>query len=195
MNGDFSQRFFGLALLVAASLLLASCRSAVSSSGTDPAADRIERGRYLVNIGVCNDCHTPMVMGPDGPGPDMSRMLSGHPQDMRLSPPPLLDETWTWAGVGTNTAFFGPWGISYSANLTPDENTGLGIWSEEMFINAIRSGRHMGQSRPIQPPMPWPFYSKMSDEDLKSIYAYLRSLPPIHNRVPDYQPPPELLPE
>jgi hypothetical protein len=82
------------------------------------------------------------------------------------------------------TASSGPWGNTYAANLTPDENTGLGIWTEEMFIGALRTGRHMGVSRPIQPPMPWQVYGRLPDEDLKAIYAYLRSIPPVHNRVP-----------
>jgi len=113
-------------------------------------------------------------------------MLSGHPQDLEMpSPPELPKGPWAWLGAGTNTAFAGPWGISYAINLTPDVNTGMGIWTEEMFVRAIRTGRHMGQSRPILPPMPWPAYSRLTDQDLKSIHAYLRSIPPIENLVPD----------
>ena len=74
-------------------------------------------------------------------------------------------------------------------NLTPDRNTGLGIWTEEMFLKAIRTGRHMGVSRPINPPMPWQVYRNFSDDDLKAIYAYLRTIPPIVNHIPDYVPP------
>ena len=108
---------------------------------------------------------------------------------MPVSAPPALAGTWAWAGAATNTAYVGPWGISYAANLTPDENTGLGIWTEEMFVAAIRTGKHMGQSRPIMPPMPWPAYRHMTDEDLRAIFAYLRTVPPIVNHVPEYQPP------
>ena len=93
------------------------------------------------------------------------------------------------AGAATNTAYSGPWGVSYAANLTPDQNTGLGIWTEEMFVSAIRTGRHMGVSRPIMPPMPWTVYRNLTDEDLKSVYAFLRTIPAIHNRVPEYEPP------
>jgi hypothetical protein len=75
--------------------------------------------------------------------------------------------------------------VSYPFNLTPDENTGIGSWSEETFIQAMRTGRHMGASRPILPPMPWWTVASLNDEDIKSLYAYLRSLPPIHNRVPE----------
>jgi hypothetical protein len=128
-------------------------------------------------------------MGPNGPEPDMARMLSGHPQDMKLPAPPEPAGPWVWTGTGTMTAFAGPWGISYATNLTPDQNTGLGIWTEDMFLSAMRTGRHMGTSRPIQPPMPWPSYRHLTDEDLKAVYAYLRSIPSIPNRVPDYEPP------
>jgi hypothetical protein len=151
--------------------------------------DRQQRGRYLVQIMGCNDCHTPWTVGPNGPEPDMSRMLSGHPEGTPLTPPLTPSGSWIWAAAPTNTAFAGPWGVSFAANLTPDKNTGLGIWTEEMFVNAIRTGRHMGVSRPINPPMPWPAYRNASDEDLRSIYAFLRTLRPIANHVPDYAPP------
>ena len=155
-----------------------------------PTMTPAKRGEYLVNTSGCNDCHTPLRMGAFGPEPDMSRKLSGHPQGMTLPPPPALPEgPWVWVGAATNTAFAGPWGISYSSNLTPDTLTGMGIWTEEMFMQAIRTGRHMGVSRPINPPMPWPAYRNATDEDLKSVYAYLRTIKPIVNHVPDYKPP------
>ena len=146
------------------------------------------RGKYLLDIMSCNDCHTPFKMGPNGPEPDMSRMLSGHPEGMKLPPPPRLSGPWMAAAV-PNSAWAGPWGISYSANLTPDKNTGLGIWTEDMFLKAMKTGKHMGTSRQIQPPMPWMWIGKATDEDLKAIFAYLKSIPPIANRVPDWQEP------
>ena len=147
------------------------------------------RGQYLVAITACNDCHTPFKMGANGPEPDMARLLSGHPEGMEPPPPPAASGPWIWTGTDTGTAFAGPWGISYSANLTPDEATGMGIWTEEMFVKAMRTGRHFGQSRPILPPMPWPWIAKMTDDDLKAVYAYLRSIPPVVNHVPDPAPP------
>ena len=172
-------------------VLAAIAAAAFSASSTDnPSADRAKRGEYLVKIMGCNDCHTPWKMGPNGPEPDMSRMLSGHPEQFGPLQPAQTSAPYVWAAAPTNTAFSGPWGISYTANLTPDQNTGLGIWTEEMFINAIRTGRHMGVSRPINPPMPWPMYRNATDEDLKSVYAYLRTIKPVVNHVPDYQPPP-----
>lgn len=152
----------------------------------------VDRGRYLVTITSCNDCHTPFKLGPNGPEPDMSRMLSGHPEDIVI--PELVElpaEPWGFMGSNTNTAFLGPWGVSYAFNLTPDVNTGIGVWSEEIFINTLRSGRHWGVARPILPPMPWQFIGQMTDEDLKAVYAYLRTIPPIHNRVPEARPAPD----
>jgi mono/diheme cytochrome c family protein len=167
---------------IAATLAVAGTIAA--TSGAASAA----RGKYLVNAVGCNDCHTPLKMGPKGPEPDMSRFLSGHPEQMGALKAVAPRGPWLWAGAATNTAFSGPWGISYAANLTPDQNTGLGIWTEEMFVKALRTGRHMGVSREIMPPMPWPAFRNMTDEDLKSIYAYLRSLKPVVNHVPDAQP-------
>jgi hypothetical protein len=156
------------------------------------AARRVERGKYLVNIMSCSDCHTPFKMGPNGPEPDMTRYLSGHPEGMKLPPPPAPSGPWIASFVDTNTAYAGPWGISYAINLTSDKNTGLGagVWSEEVFIKAMRNGKHFGASRPIQPPMPWFWIGKATDEDLKSMFAFLQTVPPIVNHVPDWQEPP-----
>jgi hypothetical protein len=150
---------------------------------------KVQRGEYLVKIMGCNDCHTPWKMGPQGPEPDMDRFLSGHPEQVGPLPMAKAAEPFLWSGFATNTAFSGPWGVSYAFNLTPEQNTGLGIWTEEMFVQTIRTGRHMGVSRPINPPMPWPAYRNATDEDLKAVYAYLRSIKPIVNRVPEYKAP------
>lgn len=156
------------------------------AAAAGPEADPVERGRYLVTVLACNDCHTPFKMGPNGPEPDMSRMLSGHPQDLLMPDPPQLPEgPWGWVGAATNTAFAGPWGVSYATNITPDENTGVGIWTEEIFLSTMKSGKHWGASRPILPPMPWPSYSQLTDKDLKAVFAYLRSIPAMVNRVPE----------
>lgn len=173
------------------SFALVSERSAAELSSTvdGDSAELVARGEYLVTVGSCNDCHTPWVMGEEGPAPDMSRMLSGHPESLVMPEPPAMGDTpWLWAGAGSNTAFAGPWGVSYAINLTPDPNTGIGIWTEEIFIQTLRTGRHWGVARPILPPMPWPNYARMTDEDLRAVYAYLRSIPPVHNRAPDSQP-------
>lgn len=163
-------------------------RTQQPSGGASP----VERGKYLVNAMGCHDCHTPHKPGPQGVGPDMSRALTGHPEDMVMPPAPKLPEgPWVWIGAGTNTAFAGPWGVSFSANLTPDPETGLGRWTPDMFIAAIRTGRHEGKGRPILPPMPYPMFKNLNDEDLRAIFAYLQSLKPVRNRVPAPIDPPE----
>ena len=152
---------------------------------------RVARGKYIVSTAGCHDCHTPWKMGPKGPEPDMTLALSGHPEGMKMPAPPKLGNgPWVWTAAGTNTAFAGPWGVSYTANLTPDKLTGLGIWTEDTFVKTSRTGRHWGVSRPILPPMPWSVYRNMTDEDLKSVFAYLRTIKPIHNQVPEPTPPP-----
>jgi hypothetical protein len=115
----------------------------------------------------------------------MSRMLSGHPQGMELPEAPEPKGPWMVAAVATNTAWSGPWGVSYTANLTPDKETGLGKWTQRNFTETIRTGRHMGRGRPILPPMPIPMYKNFTDGDLEAIFAYLQSIPAISNRVPE----------
>jgi hypothetical protein len=148
-------------------------------------ADRLARGKYLVAYGGCNDCHTPLRMTEKGPIPDLARLLSGHPETIKLPPPPKMDKTPWFAATAGMTAWAGPWGISYAANLTPDQNTGLGIWTEDIFLKAMRTGKHMSAGRDILPPMPWQNLAALNDDDLKAIFAYLRSIPAIKNRVPE----------
>ncbi len=168
-------------------LLFAGCAPRVEppaeSASAPVAVDPVERGRYLVTIGVCGDCHTPLKMGDQGPAPDPTRFLSGHPADAKLTMP-AIPEGWGAVIATTNTAFAGPWGISYAANLTPDP-TGIGNITEEMFVEAMRTGQHYGIGRPILPPMPWPSIGAATDEDLMAMFAYLKSVPPIENVVPD----------
>jgi mono/diheme cytochrome c family protein len=156
--------------------------------GTEP-ADAVAQGKRLVDSHDCHACHTPMKMGANGPEPDMSLALSGHPQNLVMPPPPKLEGPWGWVAASTNTAFAGPWGISYAINLTPDPDTGIGKWQVGEFVQAIKTGKHLGVGRPIMPPMPWPAYRTLAEPQLRAIYAYLRSLPPIKNKVPDYVPP------
>ena len=187
MRTNLAARALAAGALVAA-IGTAACTGPEAASQTS----RVERGKYLVTIGGCNDCHTPLKMGPKGPEPDMARMLSGHPESFEISTGTTpASAQWMMTAAVTGTAFSGPWGVSFAANLTPDQNTGLGIWTEDMFIRTIRTGKHMGVSRDILPPMPWPMYRNATDEDLKSIYAFLRNIRPIHNRVPTPLPPVE----
>jgi mono/diheme cytochrome c family protein len=161
-----------------------------AADATTAAAAKVARGQYLVNTSACHDCHTPFKLGPNGPEPDMTRMLSGHPEALVMPPAPKLpDGPWLMVASATNTAWSGPWGVSFTANLKPDAETGLGQWTERNFVDTIRTGRHMGRGRAILPPMPIPVYSQLNDADLQSIYAYLRTIPAIKNRVPEPLPP------
>ncbi len=161
---------------------------ALAAPGTAPTA-QVKRGEYLVSFGGCHDCHTPKKMGPKGPELDNERRLSGHPEQMAVTPAPALEAPWLAATVGNMTAWSGPWGIRYAANLTPDRETGLGSWTEQNFVDTMRTGRHMGRGRPILPPMPWQMVGKLDDQDLKAVFAYLRTLPTVKNRVPQPTPP------
>lgn len=152
----------------------------------------IDRGEYLVNVGGCHHCHSPKIMTPQGPEVDSNRMLSGHPASGTI--PEIQSGTigaGAWGALTTHdlTAWAGPWGISFASNLTPDEVTGIGAWLESSFIAAMRNGRHLGTGRPILPPMPWQDLGKMTDDDLKAIFAYLKSIKPINNMVPLPVPP------
>jgi hypothetical protein len=169
----------------------AGAGAGAGKTGADSAVseDLVARGKYLVVTGACEDCHSPWTKGPKGPMPDPARAYAGHPADAKLSPPPRMTEGWVMATFGTHTAFAGPWGVSYAANLTPDKETGLGNWTEEMFISALRKGRHAGVERQILPPMPWQSYSHFTDQDLKAVFAYLRTLKPVKNAVPSPTPP------
>lgn len=149
------------------------------------AAEQVARGQYLVTVGGCNDCHSPKKMGPNGPEPDPERLLSGHPQDEPLARVDTSElGSWVLFSHGL-TAAAGPWGVSYAANLTSDD-TGIGLWTEEQFIKCIREGKYKGLegSRPLLPPMPWPSFAQMTDEDLKAVFAYLKSTRPVRNIVP-----------
>ena len=173
--------------LIGAALVCSLFNTTASSADNDTSL--IKRGERLVAYGGCVDCHTPFKMGPNGPEKDTARGLSGHPEDLRLPPSPKLDNAWNWAGSASMTAFVGPWGTTYASNLTPDRETGIGTWRERDFIQAMRTGKHVGVARPIQPPMPWQALGSLPDKDLRAIFAYLMSKPAVRNRIPDYQPP------
>ncbi len=152
----------------------------------------IANGKYLVNAGGCNDCHSPKVMTKMGPVLDTTRLLSGHPAN---EPTPELDlkaaglHNWILTSMDL-TEWLGPWGISFSRNLTPDSTTGIGAWSFQDFVNTLRNGKHLGTGRDLLPPMPWQSIGQMKDADLKAIFTYLQSIPAIHNEVPNPVPPP-----
>ena len=167
----------------------------IPTTPTPPTQEElIARGKYLVNAVGCDDCHSPKIMTAHGPEPDPNRRLSGHNNSEPLPPMEKNAGKNGWVLFNMNlTAFVGPWGISYAANLTPDD-TGIGAWTFDNFLTAIRKGKYKGLegSRDLLPPMPWQMYRNMTDEDLKSIFTYLKSLPPVNNQVPAPKPPTEI---
>ena len=187
-------------ITVLAACLLSSCMDSVkvkSATETAPSnafggyATKEQWGEHLVTIAACHDCHSPKLMTPQGPVVDSSKLLSGHPSQ---APDPDINrkemESKGLTVTQNLTAWAGPWGLSYAANLTSD-STGIGAWKESQFIYAIREGKLKGlpQSRPILPPMPWDVYRHMTDDELKAIFVYLKSTKPVKNVVPAPKPP------
>ena len=193
---------FGFAC-IAAVILLSQCAGKPEETATTTPYEnatpnyggydtQVKWGEHLVTICGCNDCHTPKKMGPMGPELDSTLMLSGHPSSL---PGPdvdrkLMESKGNVVTTGSLTSWAGPWGISYTANLTSDE-TGIGTWQESNFITAIRDGKFKGlaSARPLLPPMPWQMYRNMTDDELKAVFAYLKSTKPIKNVVPEPTPP------
>lgn len=167
-------------------------KAAVSPHQDTPKKVLIQRGQYLVTVMGCGDCHAPKKLTPQGPAPDMARYLSGYDSSEPLGEyDKNIVRTGQWALFnGQNTAFIGPWGVSFAANLTPDAS-GIGTWSFAQFDKAMRQGKNKGldNGRPLLPPMPWPNYTKMTDSDMKAIFAYLKSIKPVANVVPAPRPP------
>lgn len=147
-----------VSLATAASVLAAVLALTAATNRASKSAAQVERGRYLTLMGSCNDCHTP---GTFYGAADYSRQFSG-----------------------SELGWQGPWGVTFPRNLTPDEETGIGKWSARDIVNALRTGVRPDGSV-ILPPMPWPMYATMTDEDAYAIAAYLKSLPPVRHRAPD----------
>lgn len=154
-------------------------------------AQRVARGAQLVSLGGCGDCHTPMRFEPtlNMPVPNRALLLSGHPVG---APDPNGEPGKGDQGVigATFTSFRLPFGVVYSANLTPDKTTGLGSWTAAQFIATMRTGHHQGTGRPVLPPMPWQNLASASEDDLSAIFAYLQSIPAVTNKVPAPKVPP-----
>ena len=162
----------GAAIIAAATTGVAQQRAG-GAGGTN---SQVERGRYLVGITGCHDCHSPKV---EGMTPDMSRALSGRPQTTQL---PSAAKNEIHASLDL-TAWSGPWGQSVASNLTPDPTTGIGKrYNEASFVQTMRTGKKPSGA-PVMPPMPSEVYQNMTDEDLKAIWAYLQTVKPINNAV------------
>lgn len=179
-------------LALGAVVTFVACNSAPETEAKVEAyskEDKIVRGEYLVTTCGCNDCHTPKKMTPQGPVLDETRLLSGYNAENPLPEyDPEIVKTGQWAlFYGDLTAAVGPWGVSYAANLTPDA-TGIGNWSIDNFKKALREGKFKGidEGRRIKPPMPWENFARLTDEDIESIFLYLKSIKPVKNLVPEH---------
>ncbi|MEZ5357418.1 MAG: c-type cytochrome [Candidatus Zixiibacteriota bacterium] len=178
-------------ILLAIAVFLAFCNDNQAATQTP-----VMRGEYLVTAGGCADCHSPKNMTDKGPVEDISRHLAGHPAEAGIPTVPdnvLSPDGWIAMTNIHSTAWAGPWGISFAPNITPDLKTGIGNWTVDEFINAMHNGKHQGYGRPILPPMPWAAIGKLTDEDLRAVFAYLQSIPPVNNKAPDWiiGPPPK----
>ena len=175
------------------SFMLTSCKNDTNQSkGSQDQVkelnpeNEIIRGKYLVGIMGCNDCHSPKRMGENGPEIIPELLLSGYPSDRPIVnfDSKLIKEGFVMFYPDL-TAAAGPWGISFAGNLTPDQ-TGIGNWSEEQFKTAMTKGKFKGieNSRMLLPPMPWFNYIEMKDEDIRAVFNYLKSIEPVRNIVP-----------
>jgi mono/diheme cytochrome c family protein len=135
---------------------LAMTAPLMPAGAADPAA--IARGKYLVTIAGCNDCHTP---GYFFGKPDMARFLGGSEVGFEIP------------GLGV---FYGP-------NLTPDKATGLGDWTDAQIVAALQTGRRP-DGRMLAPIMPWHAFANLTKPDVDGIVAYLRTLPAVVHKVP-----------
>jgi hypothetical protein len=182
------------AIILAGALYACSNVKSTEKKEDDPIptqAEMVKRGEYLVNSIGCDDCHSPKRMGAHGPEVIAEQRFGGYPADRPIAKPDGADMQKGYILLGGDlTSAVGPWGISFAANISSDE-TGIGNWTEQNFINAIRHGKIKGMDngRDILPPMPWPNFAKLTDDDLKSIFAYLKTSAPISNRVPSPIPP------
>lgn len=160
-------------------------KSAITTTASKE--ETIKQGEHLVKIMGCNDCHSPKQMGANGPEIIADKMLSGYPSDRPIV---KFDSKLIKEGFASFypdlTAAAGPWGISFAANLTPDD-TGIGNWTEEQFKKAITEGKLKGLdvSRPLLPPMPWTNYSALTNDEVHAIFTYLKSIKPVNNIVPN----------
>jgi Cytochrome c len=178
----------GLAFIVAAGTIIACNSSAANEKEQKPLSQEelVQRGSYLVNAVGCDDCHSPKKMGPHGPEVIPDLRFSGYPSERPLQKVDTNSVKNGWSMFGSDfTSTLGPWGISFAANITSDA-TGIGNWKEEQFMKAIREGKSKGLegNRDLLPPMPWFVYRNFSDEDIKAIFAYLKSTKPVKNVVP-----------
>jgi mono/diheme cytochrome c family protein len=152
----------GLVLIAAVGAVVAFAATTKTAAPAGDKAAAIARGKYLVGVMGCNDCHTP---GTFYGSPDMKRHLAG-----------------------SEVGWQGPWGTSFPRNLTPDLETGLGYWSEAEITKFLRTGNKPDGKQAL-PPMPWPDTAQLNDADMHALVTYLMSVPKVTHKVPDALPP------
>lgn len=182
-------------------LLITACTNEPNEASSSPeeatssVEELRERGEYLVHITGCDHCHSPKTMSPEGPVPILDQWMAGYPADRPLpeiNPEEVSPGKWVLM-TGDLTAGVGPWGVSFASNLTPHDS-GIGTWTFEQFQRALVEGRYKGQAqgRTLLPPMPWQSIGDMAEEDMRAIFEYLMSIPPVDNVVPAHIPPDQL---
>jgi len=191
------KKLLALSIIVLAAIFLLIQRNDAKTESTVVAKkfngfeSQAKWGEHLVTVGGCHDCHSPKKMTARGPEIDSSLLLAGH---IAGSPEPVADKKELQAKglvlTSDLTTWIGPWGTSYTANLTSDA-TGTGNWKEQQFMLAIREGKSKGlaNARNLLPPMPWQMYRNFTDDELKAIFAYLKATKPVKNLVPPPLPP------
>jgi cytochrome c553 len=170
---------WGLAASIAAVVVFATASGQAQQkpAGAPATGVSVERGKYLVSITGCHDCHSPKSQGMT---PDPARLLSGRPSTTKI---PTKADGEVHASLDL-TAWWGPWGQTIASNLTPDPATGMPAkgYNEKTFVATMRSGKKPNGTA-VQPPMPIDVYQNLTDDDLRSIWAYLVTLKPIRNAV------------
>jgi cytochrome c553 len=190
--------FLTIMIISLSTLLLSKWSNAKTETATTQVAkekfggfgSQVKWGEHLVTVSACLDCHCPKDYSKQGTGLDSLHFLAGYIGSQVPEVNKKDAQTKGWAVTSDLTSWVGPWGVAYAANLTSD-STGIGTWKEERFIYAIRNGKYNGMAsdRDLIPVMPWVMYRNMSDEELKAIFAYLKSTKPVKNKVPPPTPP------
>ncbi|MEK6481811.1 c-type cytochrome [Catalinimonas sp. 4WD22] len=163
----------------------------VATPSPSDSTSLIARGEYLVTIMGCDDCHSPKKMGPHGPEIIPELRLSGYPAERPVAEVDANALRQGGAFMNSDlTSATGPWGTSFAGNISSDA-TGIGQWTEAQFKKALTQGKYKGLDggRILLPPMPWPNYSRLTDEDIRAIYLFLQSTRPVKNVVPAPRPP------
>lgn len=189
------------AILFIAILLVNACNNQAEEKKEAASAPKlsneelVKKGEHLVAVLDCEICHSPKKMGPQGPEVIPELRFGGHQAGTQL--PPIDEKSLNsgWVLFAPDfTSTIGPWGQSYARNISSD-TTGIGMWNLEQFKKVIREGKFMGldNTRPILPPMPWPAYKNLDDDEIEAVFAFLKSTKPVNNRVPDAKinPPPK----